>query len=343
MRIGVAVSGGADSLFTAVLLKEAGHEIVAVHAFFLPPTAASRAEAEVLGNAVRALGCGYATVDLSAAFREQVMEPFEQAYALGLTPNPCSRCNPAMKFGLLMDEALALGAEAFATGHYARIEGRGAEARLMRGADPAKDQSYFLSLVPRERFARVVLPLGGWTKDEVRAELARRGLTPPVPSESQEICFIPGDDYCAWLTDRGTKLPGPGPIVLPDGTEVGRHQGLWRYTQGQRRGMGVAWSEPLYVLGKDMLANALIVGPREATLVTGCEAEDVNLMLPPAEWPAEVLAQTRYRQKARPATVVLDGEGMRLTFHQPQTVPAPGQVAACYALDGTVLAAGVIV
>lgn len=343
MRIAVAVSGGTDSLFTAVLLKEAGHDILALHAHFLPPTDESLAKAEELGRAMAGLGCDYAAVDLSQAFHDEVVAPFEAAYARGRTPNPCSVCNPAMKFGHLLDEAERRGAEAIATGHYARIRGRGDEARLERGVDPVKDQSYFLSLVPQSRLARAVLPLGDWTKDDVRAELARRSLVPPLPSESQEICFIPGDDYCAWLGERETELPGPGPIVLPDGTEVGRHKGLWRYTQGQRRGIGVAFSEPLYVIAKDMDRNALVVGPREATLAEGCIARQINLLVPPEAWPDEVLAQTRYRQKARPARVELDGEAMRITFSSPQTLPAPGQVAACYAPDGSVLAGGVIV
>ena len=343
MRIAVAVSGGTDSLFTAVLMKEAGHDVLALHAHFLPPTDESRAKAEEPGQAMAKLGCDFAAVDLSGAFHDEVMAPFEAAYARGRTPNPCSVCNPAMKFGHLLDEAERRGAEAIATGHYARILGQGPDARLVRGMDPVKDQSYFLSLVPQSRLARAVLPLGDWTKDDVRAELARRSLVPPLPSESQEICFIPNDDYCAWLTARGAQLPGPGPIVLPDGKEVGRHQGLWRYTQGQRRGIGVAWSEPLYVLGKDMEHNALVVGPREATLAEGCEAGQINLLVPREAWPDEVLAQTRYRQKARPAQVELTGETMRITFSTPQTLPAPGQVAACYAPDGTVLAGGVIV
>ncbi|MBU1001434.1 MAG: tRNA 2-thiouridine(34) synthase MnmA [Proteobacteria bacterium] len=343
MRIGVAVSGGTDSLFTAVLLREAGHEVLALHAFFLPPTQELRAKAEELGHALRTLGCEFAAVDLSLQFEEQVIAPFERAYIQGLTPNPCAVCNPTMKFGLLSDEATNLGTERIATGHYARLWGEGDATRLMRGLDPIKDQSYFLSLVPRERLARAVLPLGDWTKEQVRAELARRNLTPTLPSESQEICFVPDDDYCAFLCARRADLPGPGPVALTDGTVLGRHQGLWRYTQGQRRGIGVAWSEPLYVLGKDTAANALIVGPREGILTNGCVARDVNLLVPPALWPEEILAQTRYRQRAEPAHVHLEGDRLHLDFSTPQTLPAPGQVAACYAPDGTVLAGGVII
>ncbi|BBD07157.1 tRNA 2-thiouridine(34) synthase MnmA [Desulfovibrio ferrophilus] len=343
MRIGVAVSGGMDSLFTAVLLAEAGHEVLALHAFFLPPTDDSRAKSEELGKAVNALGCDYAAVDLSREFDEQVIAPFEQAYIQGLTPNPCAVCNRTMKFGLLADEALRQGAERIATGHYARVKGEGESTRLVRGLDPIKDQSYFLSLVPRKLLSKAVFPLGEWTKEQVKAELKLREMTPPLPSESQEICFVPDDDYCAFLSTRQTELPGPGAIILSDGTELGRHQGLWRYTLGQRRGIGVAWSEPLYVTGKNLETNALIVGPRESTLIQHCDARDVNLLVPQDQWPQDILAQLRYRQQAQPVRANLKNHGMRLDFTNPQSLPAPGQVAACYSPDGIVLAGGVII
>lgn len=340
--IAIAVSGGADSLYAAALLVGAGRDVLAVHAHFLPPGDGARADEAALRSAVEAVGARFAVVDLSREFEERVVAPFERAYAAGLTPNPCAACNPAMKFGLLQERARELGAGGFATGHYARVEHDARGPRLVRGADQAKDQSYFLSLVPVGDLARVELPLGDMTKEAVKAALAERGLTPPVPKESQEICFVPGDDYCAFLTGRGAALTGPGPIRLADGTEVGRHEGLWRHTLGQRRGLGVAWSEPLYVVGKDARANALIVGPRAETLARSCAVRDVNVLVDPALWPEGLLAQTRYRQRAFPARAELDGERMRLEFLEPRTIPAPGQVAALFAPDGTVLAGGII-
>ena len=213
---------------------------------------------------------------------------------------------------------------------------------LGRGADPAKDQSYFLSLVPRDRLERAIFPLGDRTKQETFAELKRRGVTPPLPSESQEICFVPGDDYKRFLLARGTRLPGPGAIVLTDGRVVGRHEGLWRYTQGQRRGLGVAWSEPLYVLDKDLAANRLVVGVQAELAADSCLVRDVNLFADPATWPETVFLQTRYRQRAKPGRCGFADGGLRLHFDVPHTRPTPGQIAAVYTGDGLVLAGGVI-
>lgn len=340
--IAIAVSGGADSLYATALLTEAGRDVLAVHAHFLPPGDTARADDEALRAAIEALGARFAVVDLSHEFNELVIKPFEQAYADGLTPNPCAACNPAMKFGLLRKAARELGTEGYATGHYAVVKQKAAGPKLLRGTDPAKDQSYFLSLVPVADLDAVELPLGKLTKKAVKAELAGRGMTPPIPTESQEICFVPGDDYCAFLTGRGTALGGPGPIRLTDGTQVGKHRGLWRHTLGQRRGLGVAWREPLYVIGKDAVANALIVGPRPETMTHGCAVRDVNVLVDPAQWPDRPLAQTRYRQSAFPVNATLDGDRLRLKFLEPRTIPAPGQVAALYAQDGTVLAGGII-
>lgn len=342
MTIAVAVSGGTDSFFTLELLRERGESVLAVHGFFLPPTDAARAAVRELDARCAAVGVPFHAVDLSREFEREVIAPFAHAYAHGHTPNPCALCNPAMKFGLLFDAARGLGATRIATGHYATLTGTGDAVRLSRGADPAKDQSYFLSLVPRGRLARAVLPLGGWTKDGVRAALDERGLTPPLSSESQEICFVPGDDYCAFLQARGTALPGPGPITLADGTEVGRHDGLWRYTLGQRRGIGVAWSEPLYVVAKDMDTNRLVVGPRSALDAPGCTATTVNVLVPPEDWPDTVLAKTRYRQRPARVRAALAHDALRIHFLEPQTMPAPGQIAALYDAHGTVLAGGII-
>ncbi|WP_028587324.1 tRNA 2-thiouridine(34) synthase MnmA [Desulfocurvus vexinensis] len=346
MTIAVAVSGGTDSTFALALLREAGERVVAVHGHFLPPDPARREAVRALGATCRALGVPLHEVDLTDAFRRLVVEPFVRDHAAGLTPNPCARCNPAMKFGLLLDAAQGLGADRLATGHYARLDGAGEAVRLLRGADPAKDQSYFLALVPRERLARAVLPLGAWTKARVRAELAARGLAPAHSEESQDICFIPGDDHCAFLPGAaaraGVALPGPGPIELPGGARAGRHQGLWRYTLGQRRGIGVAHSEPLYVIGKDMAANTLLVGPRPLLEARGCTTRGANVLVPPGEWPAALTAQTRYRQQAKPVAVEHHAGGLALTFLEPQSLPAPGQVAVVYAPDGAVLAGGII-
>ncbi len=338
-KIAIALSGGADSLMSLLLLREAGAEVMAVHALFLPSP--EEALLEGLRSTCSALEVPFDVIDLRAEFEELVVAPFVRAYLDGLTPNPCAACNPAIKFGLLLDRVRSLGAGRLATGHYARLEDRPWGPALFRGLDPAKDQSYFLSRVPRERFGRVVFPLAEWTKDRVRLALAERGLTPPAGRESQEVCFIPAD-YRDFLRGRGVRLGGPGPIALADGRVVGRHEGLWNHTLGQRKGLGVAWSEPLYVTGKDFAGNRLLVGPKPEAMARGCRTERPNLLCPPEAWPDEVLVQTIYRQRPEMARVSVDEGGMTVVFPGPRPIPTPGQVAAVYSADGQVLAGAVI-
>jgi len=342
VTVAVAVSGGMDSLLALALLRERGLDLVAVHGRFLPPTGSGGDAVARLAEACAALGVPFHAPDLRREFEERVVSPFVESYRHGLTPNPCALCNPRMKFGALFDFVRPLSADGLATGHYVRMEERPGLGRvLVRGADRTKDQSYFLSLVPVGLLRAAHFPLGDVHKKDVPALLAARGLTPPLPTESQEICFVPNDDYHVFLQRRGL-MPGPGPIVLEDGRVVGRHRGLWRHTEGQRRGLGVAWTEPLYVLAKDMAVNALVVGPKSSLEAAGCVAGSVNVMVPPDAWPGTVLVQTRYRQVARPAVVRLDGDRLACRFLSPQGRPTPGQVLAVYTEDGAVLAGGII-
>jgi len=317
-----------------------GDEVLALHGLFLPHTD----DAAVLGltEACARLGVPLHLIDLRAEFEALVAAPFAAEYLAGRTPNPCARCNAHLKFGLLLDRALDLGAEALASGHFAASGPHPVYGwALSRGADPAKDQSYFLSLVPGERLRRALFPLALRLKAEARAELDRRGYAPPLPEESQEICFVPGDDYRAFLAARNANLPEGGSAVLPDGAVVGRHQGLWRSTIGQRRGLGIAFREPLYVLDKDIARNLLVVAPRAALLVDAFAADEVNSLVDPQLWPEEVLVQTRYREAAKPARVEFSGGSLAVRFLEPQLRPAPGQVAALYDLGGVVLAGAV--
>lgn len=322
-----------------LLLRESGADVTAVHARFLPDADGELEEG--LRSLCAGLDVPFALVDLRREFEELVVAPFVRAYESGLTPNPCAACNPAIKFGLLLDRVRELGAAQLATGHYARLEERPWSPALFRGLDPAKDQSYFLSMVPRERFASVVFPLAGWTKTEVRRALEERGFTPPAGRESQEVCFI-SSDYREFLRHRGARLSGPGSITLADGTAVGRHAGLWNHTLGQRKGLGIAWSEPLYVTGKDFGRNRLIVGPKAQTLAGGCRTDVPNLLCPPEHWPGEVLVQTIYRQRPEAARVDVQTDALRISFSEPRAIPTPGQVAAVYSPEGQVLAGAVI-
>ena len=361
--VAVAVSGGADSLKTLLLMKEQGQDVFALHGVFFSFDDAGR-EAEAcrmrdrLAVCCQDAGVALHIVDLRADFLQLVMRPFVQAYAQGRTPNPCALCNAGIKFGLLLDAAVQRGAKKLATGHYAAllsdIRGEkdsqgmavcgvsgGAESfpALYQGADPARDQSYFLALVPGMALSKVVFPLADKEKSGVLDDLERHGLAVPQPGESREVCFIDADSYQdvlpAMAQSMGITLPGPGPMLLGDNTCLGTHKGLWRYTEGQRRGLGLGWKEPLHVLGKEPAANVLRLGPRRDMRAKGCVCSGVNLLVSPQRWPERVLVKTRYRECPKEARAWLDmdnaGQVLRIRFMDPDSALAPGQVAALFA------------
>lgn len=344
--VAVAVSGGRDSLLALALLAEeyGPDRVLAIHGLFI-----REAEPRLLADLERVcgqVGVRFVVTDLRERFERLVIQPFVAEYATGRTPNPCAICNREVKFGLLLDEARTHGVSHIATGHYARLELGPQRTALFRGADPAKDQSYFLSLVPHESLSRALFPLGDRFKTDTLSALEARGLTPPAPKESQEVCFVPDDDYISFIEARRPELCNRGPIELPDGTRLGTHSGLHRFTPGQRRGIGVAHSEPLYVLDKDMARNALIVGPKELTTSRTCIAGEVNVLVPPHEWPDEqsggLFAKTRYRQQAAPVRVSFQDGRLDIEFFELGSLPAAGQVAAVYDAHGRVLAGGII-
>lgn len=380
MRIAVAVSGGVDSLCALLLLRRAGHELLALHALLAEPSGVAAPPAG-LDAACRELGVPLEVVDLRARFAHEVIAPFAAAYAAGRTPNPCARCNRAIKFGALLDTALERGAEALATGHYARLAPRtrrGAVGPLLAMAAHApKDQSYFLSLVPRERLARALFPLAEMDKAACSALVARAGLAVPLPGESHDICFAPGgvDAYRNFLArmwrELGMEPPGPGPVLLceaapskahesrkrRDGAElpmadgaageghprrIATHAGLWRYTEGQRRGLGLPYAEALYVLRKDVAANALVVGPRSLLGMRGCVAREINVAVPPEFWPERPRVRCRYGGGLSPADARLEGDALHIRFAETCFPSAPGQVVTLYDEDGVVLAAGIV-
>ena len=340
MKVAVAVSGGADSLYALHALREQGHELCALHGRFAP--VAHQAEAALL-DLCKGLGLKLHVANIEKSFARHVIEPFVAAYAAGKTPNPCAHCNALIKFGLLLDMARELGAQALATGHYALFAPHPCYGPALRSAtDPCRDQSYFLALVPRDRLEAALFPLANVIKNDVYTRLAEQGLAVPLPDESREICFVPNDDYRAFLAGRLAALPGKGNIQMRNGSVIGQHQGLWRYTEGQRKGLGLAWGEPLYVLEKVQESNSLIVGPASELPVNSCCAGSVNLLVEPALGPARVLVRTRYRQEAAAADVSLAGCTLRIDFHCPQAPPAPGQLACVYDEQGWVLAGGII-
>jgi len=343
MKIAVAVSGGVDSSLALLLLKEKGFDPVAVHAFFCPPDRERVRNRDSLARACQGISVPFQAIDLSQAFQERVIDPFVRDYCSGLTPNPCALCNKRIKFDLLLQAALDLGPQKLATGHFARLlPGLDGNIGLFRGLDRSKEQSYFLALLSREQLDKACFPLGTWSKAEAERALRERGFEAVAASESQEICFIPDNDYRGFVERHNVSLPGPGRIEDSGGTPLGGHQGLHRYTVGQRRGLGIACSEPLYVLHKDMETNVLVVGPRVELQSRSCLVGRVNRLVRFEKWPREVWVQTIYRQQASPARVAWQGERLRVEFMAPRSPATPGQVAALYSPQGQVLAGGLI-
>jgi tRNA-uridine 2-sulfurtransferase len=333
-RTAVAMSGGVDS--AVALLRAGGHAVGVTLRLWLDPQGPDSERACCSPSAVIAarqachrLGLPHVTLDLREAFRRAVVTPFVRGYAKGETPNPCIRCNGSFRFAELLSLASRIGAARLATGHYARIVERDGLRLLARATDPAKDQSYMLARLDPRLLARVWFPLGTQTKDETRAEAAAAGLAAARRPESQEACFLAGDDYRAFLGRQGLA-EAPGPVVDEAGNELGRHDGYWRFTAGQRRGIGVAASEPLYALRTVPKTNTVVVGPRRALARRSVSVR--GRLFVPVDRAA---AKLRYRSPAVGATVERTASGFRLQLDEAAFGVARGQAAVLY--DGDVV------
>ncbi len=344
----VAMSGGVDSLRAALLLQETGREVMGVHMRLIPPLPTGCPSAdETMEERERALfrlasrfGIEITVIDGRELFEEVVIRPFVEAYLRGLTPNPCVHCNPRVKFPLLFQEALRRGAQTMATGHYARIMPPDADSgryRLLRGLDAAKDQSYFLYGLTQEQLAASTFPLGRHTKVEVLEWARSRGLDTVLPRESQEICFIPRGNYRDFLMERCRPAAHGigGPILDKTGKILGEHKGLFAYTIGQRRGLGIASTAPLYVVELDAAANAVRVGSASDLDRSELTAIAVNwVSLDPQEAPLRCSVKIRHQHRPAPALVTpLSADRVRIVFDSPQRAVTPGQAAVFYMGD----------
>lgn len=350
MRVVCGMSGGVDSSLTAALLAEQGHEVVGVTMKLWPcadqdggftreDACCSPTETIDARAVAQRVGVRHYVVDLEQRFRQTVVDGFVDAYARGETPNPCVRCNESIKFGELWDHARALGADYVATGHYARVADAFDRKVLRVSADRAKDQTYFLFSLTQEQLAHALFPVGDLTKTEVRDAARARQLITADKHESQDICFIGAGGVGGFLRAEAPESFSAGPIVHEDGTPLGRHAGLAGITIGQRKGLGVAWHEPLHVVRIDAAANTVVLGPRSSLLVDELPLRDCTWHL--GDLPAGGLVchvRTRYRAKPVAATIVARGgvgrEGKPnavVRFAEPQPRAAAGQ--ACVAYD----------
>lgn len=335
MRVVVAMSGGVDSSVAAGLLVEQGHEVIGVHMKLHDANPGGGAgtccgldDALDARRVADALNIPFYVMNLREAFQKAVMDDLADEYLAGRTPNPCVQCNGVLKFRVLLQRALALGASHLATGHYARI---GEGPTLRTATDPDKDQSYFLFPVTQKALSHTIFPLGGLTKPEVRAHAERLGLVTAQKPESQEICFIPDDDHARFVGEARPEADGAGEIVDLQGKVLGRHEGFWRYTIGQRRGLGLSSPLPLYVVRIDADTRQVVVGPDEELGHQGLVASRLNWFERPAA-DRQVHARIRHRGELIPC-VVGEGPQAEVRFARKARAVAPGQAVVFYEGD----------
>ncbi|MDR2797663.1 MAG: tRNA 2-thiouridine(34) synthase MnmA [Treponema sp.] len=354
----IAMSGGVDSSVAALLSQKAGFDCIGVTLKLFSAaedlqqgerkrSCCSLADVEDARYVAYQLNMPYYVLNFSAAFADQVIRKFVETYEKGETPNPCIDCNRYIKFDGLLYRAKQFAIEYLVTGHYARIEPQGSRLLLKKARDPKKDQSYVLYTMTQEQLAHTVFPLGDLTKEEVRAIAVEAGLVNARKQESQDICFVPGGDYARFIEEYRGKPAAPGNILDETGLLLGQHQGLIRYTIGQRRGLGLSFPEPRYVSAKSTADNTLTLGKEGALYTKSLYADTLNLIAwDEPEKPQRVTVKTRYLQAEQTAKALqVEADRIRVDFDKPQRAITPGQAVVLYDGDvvlggGTILSAG---
>ena len=342
-----AMSGGVDSSVTAYLLSRLGYDVIGVTLRLIGAEHAddalsgTSAEAEDARAVCEKLGMEHRTIDFTNEFRENVIERFCSAYLNGFTPNPCVECNKYIKFDKMLECVKVMDCDAFATGHYARIE-RGGSGRflLKKAADLSKDQSYFLYSLSQEQLSKVLFPLGTLTKAEVREIAEEQGLVTARKKDSQDICFIPDGDFAGFIKRYKELEPMPGRFIDSAGVTLGEHSGAYMFTIGQRKGLGIALGKPAYVLSTDISANTVTLGENDELFRRRLEADEVNLIAADRlDTPVRVEAKIRYSHKTAAATAVQTGDDrLMVEFDEPQRAITPGQSVVLY--DGDTVIGG---
>ena len=344
--VALGMSGGVDSSVAVHLLQKAGYEVHGIHMLMIPekfqPNPTSQEDAKAVAGQ---FGIEFTVLDVRDKFEECIIQQFGKEYSCGRTPNPCINCNQQLKFGLFADAAKKIGADFISTGHYVRTEVSEYNRKLFyKAVDAKKDQSYFLSLVSPDVLDRCIFPLGELSKDQVRDIARELGLHVAEKGDSQEICFIPDNDYKAFLKQiLPPKAFKKGKVFHADGRLLGNHDGIQNYTIGQRKGLGIALGKPAYVVALDAKKNSVILGDNDHLMHNQLTASQNNYFISlPAETPVMVDAKIRYRAQAAPAELIIHTDGTStVTFKEQQRAITPGQCVAYY-IDDALIGGGII-